>query len=63
MHKLLWKIWFVNQKFGVSGVFCDLGSLVLLQNRLAYYSSVTVQWNDFKKFFALSSSFQLTKFC
>ena len=50
-----------NQKVGASGVFCDLGSLALLQNVLACYSSVPVQWDDFKIFFALSSSFQDTK--
>ena len=32
---LLWKILFVYQKSGVSGVSRDLGSLVLLQNVLA----------------------------
>ena len=37
------------------------GSLALSQNVLAYYSSVVAQWNDFKVFFALSSSFQHTK--
>ena len=37
------------------------GSLALSQNVLVYYSSVAVQWNDFKIFFALSSSFQHTK--
>ena len=31
-HKLLWNILFTNQKCGVSGVFRDLGLLVLLQN-------------------------------
>ena len=36
MLKLLWKILFANQKSGVSGVFCDLGSLVLSQKVLAY---------------------------
>ena len=46
-----------------SGVICDSGSLVLLQNVLMYYriakriSVLAVQWNDFKIFFALSSSF------
>ena len=37
------------------------GPLVLSQNVLAYYSSVAVQCNDFKIFFAFSSSFQHTK--
>ena len=37
------------------------GSLVLMQNVLVYYSSAAVQWNDFKIFFALTSSFQHTK--
>ena len=37
---------------GVSDVFSDLLSLVLLQN-----CSAAVQWNDFKISFALSSSF------
>ena len=61
MHNLLRKIWFANHKFGVSDVFCDLGSLASLQNVLACYSSVAVQWNDFKTFFALFSSFQHTQ--
>ena len=53
MHNLLRKIWFANQNlvFGVSDVFCDLGSLASLQNVLACYSSVAVQWNDFKTLF------------
>ena len=37
------------------------GSLALSQNVLAHCSSVAVQWNDFKIFFPLSSSFQHTK--
>ena len=32
MHKLLWKILLSNQKFGLFGVFHDLGPLFLLQN-------------------------------
>ena len=32
MHKLLWKILLSNQKFGLFGVFHDLGPLFLFQN-------------------------------
>ena len=34
MHKLLWKIWFANQKFGVSGDFCD-GIISLIAKRIS----------------------------
>ena len=59
MHKLLWKIWFANQNL-VYLVSFETGSLALLQNVLVYYSSVAVEWNDFKILLALSSSFQHT---
>ena len=36
VRELLWEILFANQKSGISGVFCDLGSSVLLQKVLAY---------------------------
>ena len=52
MHKLLWKIWFASQKFGVSDVFATWGHWP--------YSSVAVQCNDLKLLFALFSSFQHT---
>ena len=42
-------------------MFCDSGSLALLENVLQYRISVAVQWNDFKLFFALSFSFQYIK--
>ena len=35
-HKLLWEILFANHKSGMSGVFCDLRSLVLSENVLAH---------------------------
>ena len=35
-HKFIWKILFANQKYGISGVFCDLESLAASQNILAY---------------------------
>ena len=58
-HKLIWNILFSNQKSGVSGVFRDLGPLVLYQKELffALCVSVVVQCNDLKIFFALPSSF------
>ena len=31
-HKLLWNILFSNKKSGLYGAFCDLESLVLMQN-------------------------------
>ena len=64
MHKRInclfaWKNLFANQKSGLSGLFCDQGSLVLSQNLIGI--SVAVQLNDFKIFFTLSSTFQYTK--
>ena len=34
-HKFLWKNLFANQKSGLSGVFPNSGSLVLLPNRFS----------------------------
>ena len=50
-RKLLWNILFSNKKSGVSGVFRDLGPLVLLQNEnsFALRISVAVQWNTAQK--------------
>ena len=50
---------FSNQKYGVSGVFRDLGPLVLLQKEhsFALRISIAVQRNDLKIFFELSSNF------
>ena len=50
MHKLLWKILFSNQKFGLFGVFRDLGPLFLLQNAKITCGGVF----DFLKFQAVS---------
>ena len=50
MHKLLWKILFSNQKFGLFGVFGDLGPLFLLQNAKITCGGVF----DFLKFQAVS---------
>ena len=55
---------FAYQIFGASGVFCDLGSSALSLNVTTHYCSGAVQWNNFKIFFGLSSSFQYRqKFC
>ena len=43
-QKLLWKTLFAKQKSGVSGVFRDLGLLVLPQNVLAYLCNSAVKW-------------------
>ena len=34
---------FANEKSGVSGVFCNLGSLVLTQNVFAHFSSSAME--------------------
>ena len=43
-QKLLWKTLFAKQKSGVSGVFRDLGLLVLPQNVLAYLCNSAMKW-------------------
>ena len=42
---MLWKIWFANQKFGVSGVFCD-GTISLIAKRISVLQqcSSAIEW-------------------